>query len=169
MSILKKEKKNEKVWKKNWEKFNGKSEGFTFIETIAVLAIGAILSAGCLFSATKVISMAKKTSASSQIQQYGSALQIYFLDCGRFPTTEQGIAALWEKPVLYPVPENWNGPYIDHEPSKDPWGTDFQYFSAESTPMLPEVPQNLPFILISYGADKVKGGEGDASDIYSWK
>lgn len=165
MFITKRENKYEKVFKR----ICSKSEGFTFIETLAVLGICAILSAGCLFSATKLIAMAKKTSAKSQIQQYSSAMQIYFLDCGRFPTTEQGISALWKKPTLYPVPENWNGPYIDHEPEKDPWGTDFQYFGTESTSLLPEIPSNLPFILISYGADKKQGGEGESSDIFSWK
>ena len=145
------------------------SEGFTFVETLAVLAIGAVLSAGSIVSATRLISLAKKTSARSQIEQFSSALQAYFLDCGRFPTTEQGLSALWEKPVLYPVPENWEGPYLDRKPSADPWGTNFEYISAESSIMPSEVPENLPFVLMSYGADKKKGGEGEACDIVSWK
>ena len=145
------------------------SEGFTFVETLAVLAIGAVLSAGSIVSATRLISLAKKTAARSQIEQFSSALQAYFLDCGRFPTTEQGLSALWEKPVLYPVPENWEGPYLDRKPSADPWGTNFEYISAESSIMPSEVPENLPFVLMSYGADKKKGGEGEACDIVSWK
>ena len=149
--------------------FKEKAEGFTYVETIAVIAIGAVLTAGSVFSATKVIASARKTAARSQIQQYSAALQTYFIDCGRFPTTEQGLRALWEKPVFYPVPEGWNGPYIDREPGNDPWGTDFKYLSAESSVMPPEVPENLPFVLISYGADRQEGGKGDDSDIVSWK
>lgn len=160
-----KEYENENCSKKE----NGKSEGFTFVETLAVLAIGAVLSAGSVVSATKLISMAKKTAAKSQIEQYSSALQSYFLDCGIFPTAEQGIAALWEKPVLYPIPENWNGPYLDREPCADPWGTNFKYYCAEDSIMSAEICKGLPFVLISYGADKKEGGEGDACDIVSWK
>ena len=77
----KKEQKNEFSRKKT-----GKTAGgFTFVETLAVLAIGAILSAGSIVSATKVIAMAKRTSSKSQISQYCSALQTYFLDCGQTP------------------------------------------------------------------------------------
>lgn len=160
-----KEMKNEFVRKK----MCGKSEGFTFVETLAVLAIGAVLTAGSVVSASKLIAMARKTAAKSQIEQFSSALHSYFLDCGRFPTTEQGIRALWEKPVLYPIPENWKGPYLEREPGNDPWGTDYQYLSAESSVMPAEVCQGLPFVLISYGADKKEGGEGDSGDIVSWK
>lgn len=167
--FIKNRKNKEPNYGKLRKKIKKQSDGFTFIETLAVLAIGAILSAGCFFSASKIVAIAKKTSTESQIGQYSSALQIYFLDCGRFPTTEQGLSALWEKPILHPVPENWSGPYIDSMPTKDSWGTDFKYISAESSPMPPEVPKNLPFILMSYGADKKEGGEGEAHDIFSWK
>ena len=146
-----------------------KCEGFTYIETVAVIAIGAVLTAGSVFSATKLIAAAKKTAARTQLEQFSCALQTYFLDCGRFPTTEQGLAALWEKPVLYPVPENWNGPYLEREPGNDPWGTDFKYLSAESSPLPAEVPEKLPFVLLSYGADGKEGGKGDADDICSWR
>ncbi len=156
-------------YEKNRKKGKTMVEGYTFVETIAVLAIGAILSAGSLISATKYISLAKRTSARSQIEQFSSALQSYFLDCGRFPTSEQGLSALWEKPILYPVPENWQGPYLERKPGKDPWGTDFEYISSESSLMPTEVPENLPFILMSYGADKKKGGEGENADVLSWQ
>ena len=153
-----KEKKNER-----------RNEAFTFVETLAVLAIAAILTAGCTVSIAKLVSMAKKTSARNQIDQFGAALQSYFLDCGRFPTTEQGLNALWEKPILYPVPENWDGPYVERKPGKDPWGTDFEYISSESSVMPSEVPENLPYVLICYGADKQKGGRQDGDNIVSWE
>lgn len=152
-----------------FKKLGKREAGFTYVETVAVIAIGAVLTAGSVFSATKLISAAKKTAAKNQIEQYCSALQIYFIDCGRFPTTEQGLSALWRKPVFYPVPENWNGPYLDREPGNDPWGTDFKYLSSESSVMPSEVPEGLPFILVSYGADCKEGGKGEADDICSWK
>lgn len=142
---------------------------YTFVETLAVLAITAALTAGCTVSVARLVASAKKTSAKNQIEQYGAALQSYFLDCGRFPTTEQGLDALWNKPILYPIPEAWNGPYLERRPAKDPWGTDFEYLSAESSPMPPEVPANLPYVLICYGADKEKGGKANGADILSWE
>ena len=159
-----KEKHNEKTESEN-QKGN---EAFTFVETLAVLAIMAVLTAGCTVSIARLVSTARKTSARNQIEQFGAALQTYFLDCGRFPTTEQGLNALWEKPVFYPVPEGWDGPYLERKPGKDPWGTDFEYISAESSPMPSEVPANLPYVLISYGADKTKGGSEGGDDIVSW-
>jgi len=164
-NTLKKEKSNNES-KKTERKGN---PAFTFVETLAVLAITAALAAGCTVSVAKLISTAKYTSARNQIEQYKAALQAYFLDCGRFPTTEQGLQSLWEKPVLYPVPENWSGPYLDRKPGKDPWGTDFEYLSSESSLMPSEVPQDLPFVLISYGADKDKGGEEGGKDVVSWE
>ena len=157
------------VFKGIREFFEEKSDGFTYVETIAVIAIGAILTAGSMFSASKLIAAAKRMAARSQIEQFSSALQTYFIDCGRFPTTEQGLRALWEQPVLYPLPKDWNGPYIEHEPGYDPWGTDYKYLSSESSALPPEVPENLPYVLISYGSDGKEGGKGDADDICSWK
>ena len=155
--------------KKFRKSFGERAGGYTYVETVAVIAIGAVLTAGSLLSATKLISSARRTAAKTQISQFSSALQTYFLDCGRFPTSEQGLEALWEKPVLYPVPENWNGPYLDRKPCNDPWGSSYKYLSSESSIMPSEVPEKLPFVLISYGSDCKEGGEGDASDICSWK
>lgn len=155
--------------KKEKENENKKSEGFTFVETIAVLAVIAVMAAGTTASAEKIISKAKRVSARNEIAQYSAALQSYFLDCGRFPTTEQGLEALWFKPELYPVPENWKGPYIDRKPSKDPWGTDYVYYSGNQTFVSGEIPEGLPFVLLSFGADCQEGGEGDSEDVVSWK
>ena len=158
----------EKIYGKKSKKIKNYT-AFTFVETLAVLAITAALTAGFTISVSKLIASAKRTSAQNQIEQYSAALQTYFLDCGRFPTTEQGLAALWEKPVLFPIPEEWNGPYLERRPAKDPWGTDFEYLSAESSIMPSEVPANLPYVLICYGADKQKGGKANGQDIVSWE
>lgn len=167
MKFKKKETKNAENKKTKKKMFW--AEGFTFVETLAVLSIGAIIAAGSTVSATKLISLAKKTAAKNQIEQYSQAMQAYFLDCGRFPTSEQGISALWTKPELYPVPEGWNGPYLDRKPGKDPWGGDFEYISAESSALPSEVPANLPYVLLCYGADKARGGTGEGEDIVSWE
>ncbi len=160
-----KENQNEKNEAKKQKDY----EAFTFVETLAVLAIMAVLTAGCTVSVTRLVSIAKKNSARNQIEQFSAALQTYFLDCGCFPTTEQGLNALWEKPVFYPIPENWDGPYLERKPGKDPWGTDFEYISSQSSVMPSEVPANLPFVLISYGADKIRETKEGGDDIVSWK
>lgn len=151
------------------EKSDDGNEGYTFVETLAVLAICTVLTTGATISATKAINLAKRTSAKNQIEQYSAALQSYFLDCGCFPTKEQGLAALWEKPVLYPVPEKWEGPYLERKPGNDPWGTDFEYITAKSAAMPSQVPKGMPFVLISYGADGKEGGEKNNADIVSWE
>lgn len=158
-----------KIGKTNKQKSDEGNDGYTFVETLAVLAISTVLTTGATISATKAINLAKRTTARNQIEQYSAALQAYFLDCGRFPTEEQGLAALWEKPVLYPIPENWNGPYLERKPGNDPWGTDFEYITNKSAAMPSEVPKGLPFVLISYGGDKKRGGEKNDADIVSWK
>ena len=160
-----KENQNEKNEAKKQKDY----EAFTFVETLAVLAIMAVLTAGCTVSVTRLVSIAKKNSARNQIEQFSAALQTYFLDCGCFPTTEQGLNALWEKPVFYPIPENWDGPYLERKPGKDPWGTNFEYISSQSSVMPSEVPANLPFVLISYGADKIRETKEGGDDIVSWK
>ena len=165
MKFVRKEKENAK--KKCKQK--KQNPAFTFVETLAVLAITAVLTAGASLSITKLVKQAKRISAKNQIEEFSSALQTYFIDCGRFPTSEQGLEALWEKPVFYPIPDNWDGPYLEHKPGKDPWGTDFEYISSESSIMPSEVPSNMPYVLISYGADKERGGEKDGADICSWE
>ena len=138
-----------------------KDDGFTFAETIVVLVIILLLTAGVALTAVKFVDKAKVTSAKSQIETYKFALQSYYLDCGIYPSREQGLEALFEKPVLYPVPEHWNGPYIDKVVQKDPWGNDYVYSDITTN--------GLPFSIVSYGADGQPGGEGMNEDLFSWK
>ena len=136
-------------------------EGFTFIETIIAISIILILSAAVGFSAIKYIEKARTASCRNQIETFRLALQSYLLDCGQYPTETQGLAALWEKPILSPVPPAWDGPYIERIIPKDPWGNDYAYKNPGD--------KNLPFTIISYGADGRTGGEGIHADIHSWE
>ena len=89
------------------------------------------------------------------------ALHAYFIENDTYPTTEQGLQALWEKPVLSPLPANWNGPYLLNKVPKDPWGYEYSYAA-------PGV-GGLAFGIRSYGADGAQGGEGRNQDITSWQ
>lgn len=140
---------------------NKKDQGFTFMETIVVITIILILSAGVGFSAVKYIEHAKIAACRNQIETFKLALQSYYLDCSMYPTQAQGLPALWEKPVIAPVPPLWKGPYIDRELPKDPWGYDYHYKNPGD--------KGLAFSIISYGADGQEGGEGQNEDIISWK
>ena len=139
------------------------------METLAVLAIGAVLAAGVGVSATHIMETARRYSAQESISQYKAALQSYYLDCGTFPTTEQGLSALWQKPNLIPIPNGWNGPYVDREIKKDPWQNEYLYFRKGSASFPEDCPSALPYAIISYGADGIKGGNGSDEDIVSWK
>ncbi len=136
-------------------------EGWTFIETLVVIGIVMILTSSVGFMAFKYLDRAKIVTAKSQIEIFTMSLNSYLLDCSSYPTQEQGLEALWEKPVLEPVPSGWNGPYLNKNVPKDPWGREYKY----SVPG----PNNLPFSIISYGNDGNEGGEGNDKDITSWE
>ncbi|MEL3906612.1 MAG: type II secretion system major pseudopilin GspG [Treponema sp.] len=138
-----------------------KDKGFTLPETLIVIAIILILSATVGFSAFKFVGKAKVTACKNQIEVFKLSLQAYYLDCGTYPSGTQGLTALWEKPVLHPIPAHWNGPYIDRELPADPWNNAYIYKNPGD--------KGLPYTIISYGADGKEGGEGDAADIISWK
>jgi general secretion pathway protein G len=136
-------------------------EGFSFIETIVAISIILILSAAVGFSAIRYIERARLAACRNQIETLRLALQSYYLDCGTYPTEVQGLSALWEKPIIAPVPARWDGPYTDRQIPKDPWGNDFIYRNPGD--------RGLPFTITSYGADGKPGGEGQNADIHSWE
>ncbi|MDR0475327.1 MAG: type II secretion system major pseudopilin GspG [Treponema sp.] len=136
-------------------------EGFTFIETIVTISIILILSAAVGFSAIKYIEKARIAGCRNQIETFRLALQSYLLDCGQYPTESQSLEALWEKPILAPVPSRWEGPYVDRQIPLDPWGNKFIYKNPGD--------KNLPFTILSYGADGKSGGDGANADIFSWE
>jgi general secretion pathway protein G len=138
-----------------------KDRGFTFMETIIVISIILILSAGVGFSAIKFSERSRLAACKNQVESFRLSLQSYFLDCGVYPSQAQGLAALWEKPILAPVPAGWDGPYTDRQLPKDPWGAEYFYKNPGD--------KNLPFTIISWGADGREGGDGQNADIHSWE
>ncbi|MCL2209675.1 MAG: type II secretion system major pseudopilin GspG [Treponema sp.] len=136
-------------------------EGFSFIETIVTISIILILAAAVGFSAIRYIERARIAACRNQIETFRLSLQSYYIDCAIYPTEAQGLSSLWEKPILSPVPPGWDGPYTDRLIPKDPWGYDYIYKNPGD--------KNLPFTIMSYGADGKAGGEGQNADIYSWE
>lgn len=137
-----------------------RSRGFTLIELMVVIIIIGVL-AGLLVP--KVMSRpdeARITAAKADIATITQALDLYKLDNLRYPTTEQGLAALVLKPTISPIPTNWKSEgYINRIP-KDPWGTPYQYLQ-------PGVHGKID--VFSFGADRASGGEGNDADIGSWQ
>ncbi len=135
-------------------------EGWTFVETLIVIAIVLILTSSVGFMAFKYIDKAKVVTARTQIENLSLALNSYFFDNKQFPSQDQGLDALWKKTNISPVPEDWNGPYLEKEVPADPWGNEFEYTVPG--------PNGLPFGIRSFGADGLEGGEDLNKDITSW-
>ena len=132
--------------------------GFTLIEILVVIAVISVLAALVAPNVFRHVGSAKDAAAKSQIEMLGAALDAYRLDNGRYPTTAQGLAALWEAPVVEPRPTSWRGPYVRKAVPNDPWGNPYLYVSPGDV--------NLrSYDLISLGADGEVGGEGDDADI----
>ncbi len=135
--------------------------GFTLIEVLVVIVVIAILAAIVGPSLFKNVGDARVSAARTQIETFGTALDAYRLDNGSYPTTQQGLLALWQKPTIDP-PANWRAPYLRKAVPKDPWGHDYQYVS-------PGKVNPASYDLVSFGADGKPGGDGDNADIVSWK
>ncbi len=135
-----------------------KARGFTLLELMVVIVIIGVLAA---LIAPKILSRvgeAKVTAAQADIATLMNALKTYKLDNGRYPSTEQGLQALVDKPTTGSVPGNWKG-YLDKLPS-DPWHNPYQYAN-------PGVHGEID--VFSFGADGQLGGTGDDADIGSWQ
>lgn len=134
-------------------------EGFTLIEILVVVVILGILASIIVPKIMKRPEEARRTKAVMDIKAIETALNLYRLDSGVYPSTEQGLEALVTKPTTGVIPKNWKEDgYLDKVP-KDPWGNLFVYLS-------PGV--HKEFDLVSYGADGVEGGEGKDADIQNW-
>lgn len=133
-----------------------KSGGFTLIEIMVVMVILGLLVAIVAPNILGRSDQARVTVARTQMSNIANALDLYRLDNGHYPSTQQGLQALVSKPSGSPEPRNWNPDgYLKSVP-QDPWDNDYQYIS-------PGV--NGPYDLYSYGSDGREGGDGDAADI----
>jgi len=134
-----------------------KLQGVTFIEILVVLIILALI-AGIV--GTQLLGQAEKAKADStriQIRSLVSALDLYRLNNSTYPSTEQGLKALVQKPEVGIIPKSWQGPYINtHNIPTDGWGNEFVYRNNSGR-----------FVIISLGADGVEGGQDLDADISS--
>lgn len=133
----------------------GRQQGFTLLEIMVVVTILGLLAA---FIVPNVIGQGEKAKADlakANMASIGNALDMYKLDNNRYPTTDQGLRALVEKPT---DARNWNpaGYLSGSKVPQDPWGNDYIYLS-------PGI--DGPYDLLSYGADGSEGGEGFDADI----
>jgi general secretion pathway protein G len=134
--------------------------GFTLIEILVVIAVISLLAALVAPNVFQHVGTAKDAVVRSQIEMLGAALDAYRLDNGRYPSTQQGLDALWTLPSADPRPSNWRGPYLRKPVPLDPWGTAYIYTS-------PGAVHPTGYDLTSLGADGAVGGEGDNADITS--
>ena len=132
--------------------------GFTLIELMVVLLIIGVLAALIVPSVLERADDARVTAAKTDVTNLMQALKLYRLDNQRYPTAEQGLQALLNKPTVAPVPNNWKN-YLDQLP-KDPWGNPYVYLN-------PGIKGEVD--VMSYGADGQPGGEGKNADLGSWQ
>lgn len=135
-----------------------KEGGFTLMELLVVLLVLGLLASIAVPQVVKYLGRAKTDTAQLQIDALSANLDFYKIDVGGFPTTEEGLKALVEKPS---GARNWFGPYIKKASSLiDPWGQPYIYkFPGE----------HGAFDLKSLGADQKEGGEGEDTDVVSWE
>jgi general secretion pathway protein G len=134
--------------------------GFTLLEIMVVIVILGLLAALVVPKLIGRTEEAKRTSARLQIKNLEQALQLFKLDNGFYPETEQGIEALVRPPEIGRIPKNYRkGGYLDRVP-KDPWNTPYVYLSPGT---------HGDYDVTSYGADGVPGGDGEDADINSWE
>jgi general secretion pathway protein G len=139
------------------EKHERRMTGFTLIELLIVMVIISLLAA---FVAPRFFGQERKArqrGAKGQIALLESALDTYRLDVGSYPSTEQGLKTLRERPDGIDI---WDGPYLRKELPLDPWGNPYVYESPS---------EHGDFAILSYGADGKLGGDGMDMDIVSWK
>ncbi len=136
-----------------------RSVGFTLIELMVVIVILGLLAGLVGPRVMSALSRANTETARQQVERLRATLDMFRLDVGRYPTTQEGLAALVQRPSGM---NRWNGPYLDKgNLPKDPWGRDYQYRSPGEN--------GRPFDLFTLGADNAPGGDGENTDVTSWE
>ncbi|MFT5511231.1 MAG: general secretion pathway protein G [Hyphomicrobiaceae bacterium] len=131
--------------------------GFTLIELLVVMSILVLLTSIVAPRVIGYIGSSRLKAAKVQIESLSTSLELYRLDSGRYPSTNEGLAALIRKPT---TSEKWNGPYIKGKDlPADPWGTAYHYRSPG---------KHGAFDIYSLGADGRASGEGENQDVSSW-
>lgn len=134
-----------------------RQQGFTLIEILIVVIIIGVLASLVGPKLFGKVGGAKQKAAKAQIELLGTALDVFRLDVGRYPTTEEGLKTLREKPS---GGDSWEGPYLPKEIPVDPWGRAYVYkFPGEQG----------EYEIVSFGLDGAEGGEGENQDVVSWK
>jgi len=131
------------------------ARGFTLIELLLVLVILAVLAAMVVPKFTRRSEQAKATAAAADIASIEVALDAFEVDCGRYPTSEEGIRALLEQPAGV---QGWMGPYLKRGVPKDPWGNAYMY-------RCPGQHNPNGYDLFSFGPD---GQDGGGDDVDNW-
>ena len=134
-----------------------RERGLTLIELLVVLLILSLIAAFAVPRVMKYLGGARSDAAAIQIERLGGILDLYRLDMGRYPGTEDGLRALIEAPM---EAERWNGPYLKKENSLiDPWGEPYEYLAPGD---------HGEYDLFTLGADGRDGGDGEDADVTSW-
>ncbi len=135
------------------------AQAFTLIELMVVLLILGILAVAIVPNVVGKTDAAKRTKAQSDIAVIEGLLDHFYLDLGRYPTTEEGLRVLYSPTEQ--DKEKWRGPYSKKPISKDPWGNPYVYEN-------PGTHSSQPYEVTSFGKDGKEGGDGDNADITSW-
>ena len=139
---------------------NGAS-AFSLVQLLIVIVVVVILAGVAAPRLLKQQEKGRRTQATNDIDELGLALDMYANHNGTYPSTEQGLKALWEKPIIPPIPGNWQGPYLPKPILVDPWGNDYVY-------IYPGRNNEHDYDLIAYGRDGMSGGKDDNEDIVNW-
>jgi general secretion pathway protein G len=136
----------------------GRDDGFTLVEILVVITIIGLIMGLVGPRVLSYLNESKVKAAAIQIQSFSSALDLFYLDLGRYPTSSEGLAALVQRPA---GSSGWNGPYLKSASvPNDPWGHPYKYRSPGD---------HGPFEIVSLGSDGKEGGVGTAADIRSWE
>ncbi len=137
---------------------DGRKEGFTLVEILVVITIIGLIMGLVGPRVLNYLSESKVKAATIQMQSFSSALDLFYLDLGRYPTTNEGLAALVQRPG---GTTGWNGPYLKNSTvPNDPWGHPYKYRSPSD---------HGPFEIVSLGPSGKEGGVGASAAIKSWE